>query len=106
METADPLLQEMLSLLLRCDLSTSTPLLFAAWTIFHHICFCHDRTTITSERSENIGEHDFRSAVLDPIFSIATPFVWPELDPRPSHLPPLVDGIVLKADNLIKSDQF
>lgn len=39
----------------------------------------------------DIGEHDFRSAVLDPIFSIANPLVWPEFDPRPSHLPPLAD---------------
>ena len=31
--------------------------LFAVWTIFHHIYFCHEKTRITSDR--DIGKHDF-----------------------------------------------
>ena len=30
--------------------------LFAVWTIFHHIYFCHEKTTMTSDG--DIGKHD------------------------------------------------
>ena len=39
--------------------------LFAKWTIFRHIYFCHERTTMTSLR--DIGKHDFRSVLLQPV---------------------------------------
>ena len=50
---ADQLLQVMLSLLLRCEFIDEYFSLFATWTIFFHIDCCHDRTTMTSDASEN-----------------------------------------------------
>lgn len=55
METMDQILQGTLSLLLRCDLSTSSSLfsLFSYWIILRHIYFSHASTTMTSEKSQN-----------------------------------------------------
>jgi len=68
METVDQLLQGMLCLILRCDISTSTQFsLFAAWTIFRHISYhvCHDRTMMTSETSENTIRFSFTLFKVD-----------------------------------------
>ena len=57
METMDQILQGMLSLLLRCDLSTSSSLfsLFSYWIILRHIYFNDD--------VREIAKHDFRSVL-------------------------------------------
>ena len=65
METMDQILQGMLSMLLRCDLSTSSSLfsLFTYWTIF----ISHTR----GQRWRDIGKNDFCSVLYLHILSNA-----------------------------------